>query len=187
MTPSITLGRLFGVDIGLHDSWFIIALLITWSLVGHFGATDPNWRRAVVWTAAVVTAVLFFVSIVLHELSHALVARARGVSVRSITLFARGGVATMENPTPDARTEFWVAAAGPIASVAIGLGCYALAASLGWSPRAEVSPSTAVLRTPPFRSRFPAPPLRPRRRRHPVPWCGLRHFRTRPDRGLRLR
>jgi Zn-dependent protease len=145
MKPSMTLGRLFGVDIGLHYSWFIIALLITLSLVGHFGATDPIWSRTVVWTSAIVTAVLFFVSIVLHELSHALVARARGVSVRSITLFALGGVATMENPSPDAKTEFWVAAAGPIASVAIGLGCYALAASLGWSPQADVSPSTAVL------------------------------------------
>ena len=145
MKPSVTLGRLFGVDIGLHYSWLIIALLITLSLVGHFGATDPNLSRAVVWISAVLTAVLFFVSVVLHELSHALVARARGVSVRSITLFALGGVATMENPSPDAKTEFWVAAAGPIASVAIGLGCYALAASLGWSPRADVSPSTAVL------------------------------------------
>jgi len=145
MKPSMTLGRLFGVDIGLHYSWFIIALLITMSLVGHFGATDPHWSWAVVWTSAVVTAVLFFVSIVLHELSHALVARARGVSVRSITLFALGGVATMETPAPDAKTEFWIAVAGPIASVVIGLGCYALAASLGWSPQVDVSPSTAVL------------------------------------------
>ena len=145
MKASITLGRLFGVEIGLHYSWLIIALLITLSLAGHFGATDPNWSRAIVWTSAVVTATLFFVSIVLHELSHALVARACGVSVRSITLFALGGVATMENSSPDAKTEFWIAAAGPIASVAIGLGCYALAASLGWSPRADVSPATAVL------------------------------------------
>jgi Zn-dependent protease/predicted transcriptional regulator len=145
MKPSITLGRLFGVQIGLHYSWFIIALLITLSLVGHFGATDPNWSRAIVWASAVITAVLFFVSIVLHELSHALVARARGVSVRSITLFALGGVATMETPAPDAKTEFWIAVAGPIASVAIGLGGYALAASLGWSPQAEAIPSTAVL------------------------------------------
>jgi Zn-dependent protease/predicted transcriptional regulator len=145
MKPNITLGRLFGVQIGLHYSWLIIALLITLSLVGQFGATDPDWSRAVVWASAVITAVLFFVSIVLHELSHALVARARGVSVRSITLFALGGVATMETPAPDAKTEFWIAAAGPIASLAIGAGCYALAASLGWSPQAEASPSTAVL------------------------------------------
>ena len=62
-------------------------------------------------------------------------ARARGVSVRSITLFALGGVATMETPPPDAKTEFWIAAAGPLASVAIGMGCYAMAASLGWSRR----------------------------------------------------
>jgi Zn-dependent protease/CBS domain-containing protein len=145
MKPSITLGRLFGVDIGLHYSWFIIAMLITLSLVGQFGATDPDWSRAIVWASAVITATLFFVSIVLHELSHALVARARGVSVRSITLFALGGVATMETPSPDAKTEFWIAVAGPIASVVIGLGCYALAVSLGWSPQTEISPSTAVL------------------------------------------
>lgn len=145
MKPSITLGRLFGVDIGLHYSWLFIALLITLSLVGQFGAADPNWSLAIVWASAVITAVLFFVSIVVHELSHALVARARGVSVRSITLFALGGVATMETPAPDAKTEFWIAVAGPIASVAIGLGCYALAVSLGWSPESDVRPATAVL------------------------------------------
>jgi len=145
MKPTITLGRLFEIDIGLHYSWFIIALLITLSLVGHFGATDPSWSRAIVWASAVITAILFFVSIVAHELAHALVARARAVSVRSITLFALGGVATMENPAPDARTEFWIAVAGPIASIVIGLGCYALAVSLGWSPQADVSPATAVL------------------------------------------
>lgn len=145
MKPSITLGRLFGVEIGLHYSWFIIALLITLSLAAHLGATDPTWSHAVVWTSAVVTAVLFFVSIVLHELSHALAARARGVSVRSITLFALGGIATMETPSPDAKAEFWMAAAGPLASIVIGLACYALAASLGWSPLGDVGPATAVL------------------------------------------
>jgi len=145
MKPSITLGRLFGVEIGLHYSWFIIALLITLSLAGHFGATNPGWSRTIVWSSAVVTALLFFVSIVVHELSHVLVARARAVPARSITLFALGGVATMETPAPDAKTEFLIAAAGPVASVAIGLACYALAASLGWSPQSEIGPSTAVL------------------------------------------
>lgn len=145
MKPSIILGHVFGVEIGLHYSWLIIALLITLSLVGQFGAADPTWSRAVVWASAVVTAGLFFMSIVVHELSHALVARVRGIPVRSITLFALGGVATMEKPAPDATTEFWVAVAGPLASVAIGLGCYGLAASLGWAPQADVGPSTAVL------------------------------------------
>lgn len=145
MTPSITLGRLFGVAIGLHYSWGIIAALITLSLATHFGATDPDWSRAVVWTAAVVTAVLFFMSIVVHELAHALVARARGVSVRSITLFALGGVATLDRQAPDAKTEFWIAIAGPLVSIAVGLACYALAASLGWSPDSDVVPATAVL------------------------------------------
>ncbi|MEP7118955.1 MAG: peptidase, partial [Acidobacteriota bacterium] len=101
MKPSITLGRLFGIEIGLHYSWFIIALLITLSLGGHFATTNPGWTRAIVWASAVVTAGLFFVSIVVHELAHALVARARSAPARSITLFALGGVATMETPAPD--------------------------------------------------------------------------------------
>lgn len=145
MTPSITLGRLFGIAVGLHYSWLIIAVLLTLSLKSHFGATAPDWSQVTLWTAALVTAAFFFVSIVVHELAHALVARARGVTVRSITLFALGGVATMDNPPPDARTEFWIAIAGPLASIAIGLGCYALAAALGWAPDADVVPATAVL------------------------------------------
>ena len=102
MKASITLGRLFGVDIGLHYSWFIIALLITLSLVGHFGATDPNWSRR------------------RRRSSPSYSSSSRSFSTNCLTLFALGGVATIENPSPDAKTEFWVAAAGPIASVAIG-------------------------------------------------------------------
>jgi Zn-dependent protease len=118
MKPSITLGRLFGVEIGLHYSWFIIALLITLSLVGQFGATDPTWSRAIVWASAIVTAGLFFVSIVLHELAHALVARAHGVPVRSITLFAL--VPGIRASAPDARDrliEYLVASFGELVYV----------------------------------------------------------------------
>jgi Zn-dependent protease len=75
MRPSIRLGRLFGVDIGLHYSWFIIALLIFFSLVGHFQVINPQWSPALAWTLAAITTLLFFGSIVAHELSHAAVAR----------------------------------------------------------------------------------------------------------------
>src|SRR5262245_65475893 len=96
MRPSIRLGRLFGIDIGLHYSWFIIALLIFFSLAAHFQFVNPQWSVALAWTLAAITAFLFFASIVAHELSHAAVANARGVPVKSITLFALGGVRSEE-------------------------------------------------------------------------------------------
>src|SRR5262252_1689903 len=93
MQPSIRLGHLFGVEIGLHYSWFIIAALVALSLGAQFSATNPEWGAATIWATAIVTSVLFFAAIVLHELSHAAIARSRGLPVRSITLFALGGIA----------------------------------------------------------------------------------------------
>lgn len=134
MKAQIKLGRLFGVAIGLHYSWFIIAVLITLSLVQHFELTNPAWSSSLRWALGVITAVLFFASIVAHELSHALVARARGLPVRSITLFALGGVAQMEREAGDAKTEFWMGIIGPITSFVIGVVCLLLALPLGWTP-----------------------------------------------------
>jgi Zn-dependent protease/predicted transcriptional regulator len=134
MKPQIKLGRIFGVEIGLHYSWFIIAMLITFSLAGQFQLNNPRWSDTLRWGLAVITAVLFFVSIVVHELSHALVAKARGLPVRSITLFALGGIAQIEKEAADAKTEFWMGIVGPISSFLIGAGCLAIAAVLGWTP-----------------------------------------------------
>jgi len=132
----IKLGRIFGVEIGLHYSWFIIALLITFSLANQFQLNNPRWSDSLRWGLAIVTAVLFFVSIVLHELSHALVAKARGLPVRSITLFALGGVAQIEKEAADAKTEFWMGIVGPITSFVIGLLCLGIALAFGWNPPA---------------------------------------------------
>ncbi|WP_447976545.1 site-2 protease family protein [Candidatus Nitrospira bockiana] len=146
MPPHITLGRVFGISIGLHLSWFLIALLITLSLAAHFSSTNPVWTSAAVWVSAIVTGLLFFAAIVLHELAHALVARARGVPVRSITLFALGGVSNIEKDVGDAKTEFWMGIAGPLMSVAVGLLCLGLVWALGgFEPGAELTP-----RTPPM-------------------------------------
>lgn len=142
MKAQIRLGRIFGVEIGLHYSWFIIAVLITFSLAQQFQLTNATWSSALRWGLALITAVLFFASIVLHELSHALVAKARGLPVRSITLFALGGVAQMEQDAADAKTEFWMGIIGPITSFVIGVICLVLALALGWSP-AEM-PQTPV-------------------------------------------
>lgn len=134
MKAQIKLGRIFGVEIGLHYSWFIIALLITLSLAGQFKLNNPDWSDSLRWGMAIITAVLFFASIVTHELSHALVAKARGLPVRSITLFALGGVAEIEKEAADAKTEFWMGIIGPITSFVIGFICLGIAMALGWVP-----------------------------------------------------
>ena len=129
----VRLGRIFGIEIGLHFSWFVIAALLTMSLAGHLYSVNPAWSRTLIWTAAGLTALAFFAAIVLHELSHAAVARARGVPVPSITLFALGGIAQMKRDTADAATEFWMGLAGPLASVVIGVAALVLAGALGWN------------------------------------------------------
>jgi len=134
MRAQIKLGRIFGVEIGLHYSWFLIALLITFSLAAHFQANNPSWSDSLRWGVSIVTAILFFVAIVVHELSHALVAKFRGLPVRSITLFALGGVAQIEKEAADAKTEFWMGIIGPITSFVIGVVCLAITVALGWTP-----------------------------------------------------
>jgi Zn-dependent protease/predicted transcriptional regulator len=134
MKAQIRLGRIFGVEIGLHYSWFLIALLITFSLANQFQQNNPHWSSALRWGVALATAMLFFISIVIHELSHALVAKARGLPVRSITLFALGGVAQIEKEAADAKTEFWMGIVGPITSFVIGLLCLGITLALGWKP-----------------------------------------------------
>lgn len=134
MKATIKLGRIFGVEIGLHYSWLLIALLITFSLAGHFQQNNPGWSDALRWGVSIVTAILFFGSIVVHELSHALVAKLRGLPVRSITLFALGGVAQIEKEAADAKTEFWMGIIGPITSFVIGIVCLLITVALGWTP-----------------------------------------------------
>ena len=134
MKAQIKLGRIFGVEIGLHYSWFLIALLITLSLAAQFRLNNPDWSDGLRWGLAITTALLFFAAIVAHELSHALVAKSRGLPVRSITLFALGGVAQIEKEAVDAKTEFWMGIVGPITSLVIGVICLGIALAMGWTP-----------------------------------------------------
>ena len=146
MRTHIRLGRVFGIEIGLHFSWFLIAILIVLLLGSYFRAADPQWTDAVVWSLAALTAMLFFVSLLLHELAHSLVAQAYGLSVRSITLFALGGVAQIEKGSENARSEFWIAVAGPITSFVIGAVALGAAIVMGWTPMAaEPTPVLAML------------------------------------------
>jgi Zn-dependent protease/predicted transcriptional regulator len=146
MRSNIKLGTIHGIEIGLNYSWFIIAALIAFSLGEHFHQVYPNWSTSQIWITALFTAVLFFATLLLHELAHSRVAQARGLKVKSITLFALGGVSQIEGEAPDAKTEFWIAIAGPILSLLIGFGCLGIAAALGWRRPAEPrTVATAVL------------------------------------------
>jgi Zn-dependent protease/predicted transcriptional regulator len=121
MRSQIKLGRIFGIQIGLHYSWFVIAFLIVVSLASLFHENNPTWERSLVFVLALSAAVLFFASLLLHELSHSVVAKSRGLPVREITLFALGGVSQIEKNPSSARAEFWIAFVGPLTSALIGV------------------------------------------------------------------
>lgn len=116
---------LLGFDIYIDLSWFIIAILIVWSLASSlFPANYPDLPPSSYWTMGVVGALGLFVSIVLHELGHAVMARQFDMPMKGITLFIFGGVAEMTSEPPSAKAEFAVAVAGPIVSVALAVACY---------------------------------------------------------------
>ena len=124
---SIPLFKLAGFQVGLDWSWFIIAVLITWTLAsGVFPYYYPGLTPAAYWSMGVFAALGLFASIVLHELGHATIARRYGLPIRRITLFIFGGVAEMEAEPERPAVEFWVAIAGPIASFVVGLVCWLL-------------------------------------------------------------
>jgi len=131
LKSQIKLGSVFGIKIGLHYSWFLMALLIVFSLSSQFHASNPGWGDGVILTVAVATAVLFFVSLILHELAHSLVATSNQLPVNEITLFALGGVSQIEKNPTSAKVEFWMAFVGPLTSAVIGVICLTLARLLG--------------------------------------------------------
>ena len=128
MRGSLNLGTVLGIPIRLHVSWFLIAVLITWTLAaGYFPQEYPGWAATTYWLIGGVTAILFFASVLIHELGHSVLALREQVPVKSITLFIFGGVAQIGREPPTAGAEFRIAIAGPLSS----LGLAALFGGLG--------------------------------------------------------
>jgi Zn-dependent protease len=136
MPDAWQIGRILGIPLRLHVSWFLVFALVSWSLaVGYFPAQLPGMPAWTYWVTAAVAALVLFASVILHELGHSLVARRRGVAIAGITLFVFGGVSQMREEPPDARTELQVALAGPLISVGLallfGLAAYLTGADTG--------------------------------------------------------
>lgn len=132
MKGSVDLGKILGIPIRLHVSWFLIAGLITWSLaVGFFPQAYPGWETTTYWLVGLMAAILFFVSVLLHELGHSVLALREKVPVKSITLFIFGGVAQIGREPPTAGAEFRIAIAGPLTSLGLSAFFSGLAAVLG--------------------------------------------------------
>ncbi|HEX4545639.1 MAG TPA: site-2 protease family protein [Candidatus Acidoferrum sp.] len=114
--PGLKIGRVLGIPIYLHASWVIIFVLITMSLALQFGQVHPRWSTTEDWLVGLLTSLLFFGSVLFHELSHSAVAQHYKIRVVSITLFIFGGVARIGQEPSKAIQEFNIAIAGPLAS-----------------------------------------------------------------------
>src|SRR5918996_5022052 len=115
------IGRVAGIDIAIHPSWLVIAFLLTLTLAdGYFPRQLPGWSVTQYWLLGGATALLFFASVLAHELSHAIVARRLGLKVQGITLFIFGGATSIESDSRSPRDEALIALAGPISSLVIG-------------------------------------------------------------------
>lgn len=125
MRDGFEIARVLGIPIRIHWSWFPVVALITWSLAaGYFPGRLPGATLRLLWLYGLGATVLLFASVLLHELAHAVVARRAGLPVGGITLHVFGGVAQLEREPSSPRTEFTMAAAGPLTSYAIAALCW---------------------------------------------------------------
>ena len=142
---SLRIARLAGIDIGIHYTWFIVFVLITWSLAaGYFPIEYPGWGEPVYWLTSAAAALLLFISVLIHELAHSLVAKSRGLPVKSITLFLLGGVSNLETEPEKPGVEFAIAIVGPLTSAGLA-GVFWAADVLGFAPDGPVRATTIYM------------------------------------------
>ncbi len=150
MDRGISLGHIAGIEIRLDWSLLIIFLLISLMLAtAVFPTWHPDWSPAVAWSTALAAAVLFLASVLLHELSHALVGRRHGMQIRRITLFVFGGMAHLESEPHTWKAEFWMAIVGPLTSLALGIFFLWLAGLLGAAQIDPAAPQQSLARLGP--------------------------------------
>jgi Zn-dependent protease/CBS domain-containing protein len=142
MESTFKLGRIRGIEVGIHYTWLFAFALVTWSLAsGFFPANYPGWAPSTYWIVGMVTALALFASVLVHELSHSFVALARGHGVHSITLFIFGGVSNLKSEAEDPKDEFLISVVGPLTSFALAAVAWLVLQAL---PRND-SPLRAVL------------------------------------------
>ncbi len=131
MRVSWRIGRIFGIDICIDASWLVIFGLFIWIMASHYFPSEyTQWPRWQYWVVGALTSILFFASVLGHELAHSLVAVKQGEKVRRITLFILGGVAQISEEPKEASKEFFMALVGPLTSFAIAILCFFLASIL---------------------------------------------------------
>lgn len=156
MRSGVKVGKIFGININIDWSWLFIFFLITWNLAVVFGRFHSDWGPGLRWSLALVASLLFFASVLAHELAHSLMAKAQGISVRNITLFLFGGVSNIQRQPASPRAEFLITIVGPVTSIVLGLlfiwtGGATAAANLGSNVTnpanliAEFGPATTIL------------------------------------------
>jgi Zn-dependent protease len=127
MRKTMTYAHVSGIPLRVHVNWFLVMGLFTWSLsAAYLPFRYPEWNPHYHWLVGSIASLLFFGSVLAHELGHAIVANREGVKVNSITLFIFGGVAHIANEPPDADSDFRIVVSGPFASITLGAGFYIL-------------------------------------------------------------
>lgn len=121
MRGSWRVGRIAGIEVGIHYTWLLALFIFTWLLGQGFSTTYPGWYTYYYWIAGFLATFTLFISVLIHELAHSLVARSRGLAVSSITLFIIGGVSNLAEEPENPGVEFVMAIVGPLTSIALGV------------------------------------------------------------------
>ena len=121
LDSSIKLGKILGIPIGVNYSWILVFFLFIFLLARQFSQNQPGWDAPQIWSTALVTTVLFFLSVLAHELSHSLLAVRKGIPVIGITLFVFGGVSQLSHEARRPMTEFLIAVVGPLTSILLAV------------------------------------------------------------------